>query len=97
MDDSSLHSRTIADSLAGLVPTPPAKPGKPREEIFNRCIAQVMNPRINDGGLQHSHGTRVGPEHDQSQFGEPSYVREEIGTLGCVGQPQPLRFNVKQG
>ena len=24
------------------------------------------------------------------------YVRSEIGTLGCVGQPQPLRLQVKQ-
>jgi hypothetical protein len=27
----------------------------------------VMNPRMNGGGLQYPHGTRVGQEHDQSR------------------------------
>jgi hypothetical protein len=48
----------------------------------------VMNPRMNGGGLQHPHGTRVSSEVDQSKPCNRGSVREEIRYVGVRG-PAP--------
>lgn len=56
-----------------------------------------MHPRMNDGGLQYPDETREA--RNRISLGwetRTTFGKTEEG-LGCMGQPQPLRFNRKQG